>query len=214
MSLIVNEIFYSLQGESLFAGFPCVFVRLTGCNLRCSYCDTRYAYEEGKSMSIEEIVKQAVDYRCRLVEITGGEPLVQDDAPQLIHAFIVHGCTVLLETNGSMDIGRVDSRCVRIMDIKCPGSGESHKNRLSNLKLLSPRDQVKFVLTDRLDYEFAKDMIASTWGSSPPAPVLFSPAHQRLNPAELAEWMLNDRANARLHLQLHKFLWPDIQKSR
>jgi 7-carboxy-7-deazaguanine synthase len=165
-------------------------------------------------MDIEKILDLVAAYHCRLVEITGGEPLIQDDAPELIRKLIMNGYTVLLETNGSIDIGGVDPRCVKIVDIKCPGSGESHKNRLSNLKLLSPHDQIKFVLTDRLDYEYAKNIMATSWDPAPPVPVFFSPAHQRLNPAELAEWMLEDHLNARLQLQIHKILWPDVEKGR
>jgi 7-carboxy-7-deazaguanine synthase len=148
------------------------------------------------------------------VEITGGEPLIQEHTPELIRRFINIGHTVLLETNGSIDIGCADPGCIKIVDIKCPGSGESHKNNLSNLKILSPHDQIKFVLTDRTDYEFAKEIMVSQWPAAPPIPVFFSPAHQRLNPADLAEWMLGDRINARLHMQLHKILWPTMEKSR
>jgi 7-carboxy-7-deazaguanine synthase len=148
------------------------------------------------------------------VEITGGEPLIQEHTPELIRRFINTGHTVLLETNGSIDIGCADPGCIKIVDIKCPGSGESHKNNLSNLKILSPHDQIKFVLTDRTDYEFAKEIMVSQWPAAPPIPVFFSPAHQRLNPADLAEWMLGDRINARLHMQLHKILWPTMEKSR
>jgi 7-carboxy-7-deazaguanine synthase len=214
MNLIVNEIFYSIQGESLFAGIPCVFVRLTGCNLRCSYCDTRYAYEDGFAMSIEDILSRVASYQCPMVEISGGEPLIQEGAPYLIRRLILKGYTVLLETNGSMDIGDIDPECVKIIDVKCPGSGESHKNNLANLNRLSPHDQVKFVLTDRKDYDFAKNVIASAWNKPPPVALLFSPAYHRLDPAELAQWMLNDRLNVRLHLQLHKTLWPGTDKGR
>jgi 7-carboxy-7-deazaguanine synthase len=214
MHLIVNEIFYSLQGESLFAGLPCVFIRLTGCNLRCSYCDTQYAYVDGHAMSVEQILSHVAGYHCPLVEITGGEPLIQENTPELIHRLICNRYTVLLETNGSIGIGCVDSGCIKIVDIKCPGSGESHKNHLPNLNLLLPHDQVKFVLTDPMDYEFAKHIIHSTWGLHPPVPIFFSPAHHRLDPAELAEWMLKDCLNVRLHLQLHKIIWPGIEKGR
>jgi 7-carboxy-7-deazaguanine synthase len=213
MHLIVNEIFYSIQGESLFTGLPCVFVRLTGCNLRCSYCDTRYAYDDGKRMSMDEIINYVASYQCPLVEITGGEPLIQDGTPVLISRLILQGFTVLLETNGSMDIGKVDPGCIKIMDVKCPGSKESDKNNLSNLKLLSSHDQVKFILTDRKDYDFAKNVIEMI-RNRPSVPILFSPSYKLLDPTELAEWMLNDRVKARLHLQLHKILWPDIERGR
>jgi 7-carboxy-7-deazaguanine synthase len=213
MNLIVSEIFYSIQGESLFAGLPCVFVRLTGCNLRCSYCDTRYAYDGGETLSLDEITYRAASFRCSLIEITGGEPLLQEGTPELIHKLIRMGYTVLIETNGSLDIGKIDPCCIKIVDVKCPGSGESHRNNLSNLNLLSPLDQVKFILTDRKDYDFAKTIIDMTW-NTPPVPIFFSPVHQCLDPAELARWMLDDRLNVRLHLQLHKILWPGIEKGR
>jgi 7-carboxy-7-deazaguanine synthase len=214
MQLVVNEIFYSIQGESLFAGLPCVFVRLTGCNLRCSYCDTRYAYEDGDPMSIEVILNRVSAFQCPLIEITGGEPMIQEGTPELIRRLIQKCYTVLLETNGSLDISKVAPKCFKIMDVKCPGSGASHKNNFANLKLLSPNDQVKFVLTDRMDYEFAKQIISSSWPVDPPVHILFSPAHKRLEPAELAEWVLHDRLHVRLHLQLHKILWPGIEKGR
>ncbi|MDO9265171.1 MAG: radical SAM protein [Desulfosalsimonadaceae bacterium] len=212
--LKINEIFYSIQGESLYAGLPCVFVRLTGCNLRCIYCDTVYAYDEGSEMTIESIVERIAQYPCRLVEVTGGEPLCQDAAPHLISRMIDAGYTVLLETNGSMDIRPVDARCIKIMDVKCPGSGASEKNNLNNLKYLSANDQVKFVITDACDYEFAKHVIRSTVLASQPMAVLFSPAHTMMDPATLAEWILMDGLNVRLQLQLHKLLWPHDSKGR
>ncbi len=214
MGLLVNEIFYSIQGESLFAGLPCVFIRLMGCNLRCSYCDTQYAYHNGRVMEMEAILQEVFRFQCPLVEITGGEPLIQKQTPALIQRLIQQGYTVLLETNGSMDIGGVDPRCVRIVDVKCPGSGESHRNNGAILRHLTGHDQVKFVLTNRNDYEFAKQWIASAWDSHPPVPILFSPAHPYLDPSVLAEWILQDQINVRLHLQLHKLIWPDSHKGR
>jgi 7-carboxy-7-deazaguanine synthase len=209
MNLKVNEIFYSIQGESTYAGLPCTFVRLSGCNLRCAYCDTRYAYDRGDLMSVEEIMAQVASFRCPLVEITGGEPLLQEGTPQLIKRLLDKGNTVLLETNGSMDIGRVDPGCIKIMDIKCPGSGESGKNDLNNLKRLSPHDQVKFIITGREDYAFAKRLIRSDdWPRGFAGAVLFSPAHKAMPPATLAEWILKDHLKVRLQLQLHKILWP------
>ncbi|MFZ2631329.1 MAG: radical SAM protein [Desulfosalsimonadaceae bacterium] len=213
-TLKINEIFYSIQGESLYAGLPCVFVRLSGCNLRCVYCDTRYAYEMGAEMAIESIMEQIAQYPCRLVEVTGGEPLCQDAAPHLISRLIDAGYTVLLETNGSMDIRQVDDRCIKIMDVKCPGSGASENNNLYNLKYLSANDQVKFVITDARDYEFAKHVIRSTVLASKPIAVLFSPAHTMMDPATLAEWILMDGLDVRLQLQLHKLLWPHDSKGR
>ena len=214
MSLKVNEIFYSIQGESLYAGFPCVFVRLTGCNLRCSYCDTTYAYENGTILSIAEILGRINAYHCRIVEITGGEPLCQQNTPALVDALLSAGYTVLMETNGSKDIRMVDSRCIKILDIKCPGSGESHQNDLENLNRLGPADQIKFVITDRTDYNFAKNILREKWRDRFPVPVLFSAAVPSLLPVQLAEWMLADRLPVRLQVQLHKILWPDEDKGR
>jgi 7-carboxy-7-deazaguanine synthase len=223
MHLNISEIFYSIQGESLYAGLPCVFVRLSGCNLRCAYCDTPYAYNDGTAMSIDEILDRVDGFSCPLVEITGGEPLLQDAAPALVDALLAKRYLVLMETNGSMDINRVSKKCVRIVDIKCPGSGHMDQNDLANLKRLSPVDQLKFVLTGRTDYEFARDLIVDTWQqdtlpvSMPipvPVPILFSPVHGRLKPAELAEWILADHLNVRLHLQMHKLLWPEAARGR
>lgn len=209
MNLTINEIFYSIQGESLYAGLPCVFIRLTGCNLRCFYCDTRYAYEEGQVLSVDHIMDRLLPYACRLVEITGGEPLIQPGTPALITQLLNNGYTVLMETNGTKDIRMADSRCIKILDIKCPGSGESDKNDLENLNRLGPNDQVKFVITDQSDYEFAKNLILDTWNSPFPVPILFSVAAPALAPAVLAEWILADTLAVRLQVQLHKILWPN-----
>ncbi len=214
MNLKINEIFYSIQGESLYAGLPCIFIRLTGCNLRCSYCDTRYAYEEGHFMSIKEIFDHLSQYHCNLVEITGGEPLCQNATPFLITQLIEKGYTVLIETNGSKDIGIVDSRCIKIIDIKCPGSGESRKNDLENLNRLSISDQLKFIITDKQDYEYAKKIIHSAWPVPYPVPVLFSAVDPLLDHAILAEWILADNLPVRLQVQLHKILWPNEDKGR
>jgi 7-carboxy-7-deazaguanine synthase len=206
--LKVNEIFYSIQGESSYAGRPCVFVRLTGCNLRCSYCDTRYAYEEGKYLDIEEIIKGVMSYRCMLVEITGGEPLMQKDTPLLIQKLLDMGFEVLLETNGSMDISVIDDRCVKILDIKCPSSGEAKRNYLDNLKRLQPKDEIKFAIGSREDYDYAKKILSfidrADGNSKPP---LFSPVHGRLNPELLAQWILADHLDVRMQIQLHKIIW-------
>ncbi|MCK5784362.1 MAG: radical SAM protein [Desulfobacterales bacterium] len=214
MNLKVNEIFYSIQGESLYAGLPCLFVRLTGCNLRCVYCDTRYAYDDGQFMSVSDIVDHLSSYACRLVEITGGEPLCQNGTAELISQLLDNSYTVLLETNGSKDINVVDPRCIRIVDIKCPGSGESEKNDLKNLNRLTKNDQVKFVISDRDDYKYAKDIILSHWNAPFPVPILFSAVHQALSPELLAQWILEDNLNVRLQVQLHKVLWPDDEKGR
>jgi 7-carboxy-7-deazaguanine synthase len=212
MTLLVNEIFYSIQGESIHSGRPCIFVRLTGCNLRCSYCDTRYAYEQGVDMEITEIINRIDAYPCRLVEITGGEPLLQSQTPILIHRLLENGYEVMLETNGSLDISRVDGRCIKIVDIKCPTSGESNKNDLGNLKRLGSKDQVKFVIGDRSDYEYAKVTMGSISPDFPEEQILFSPVSERIPPSRLAEWILEDNLNVRLHLQLHNIIWPDKKR--
>ncbi len=213
MQLKVNEIFYSIQGESSYAGKPCAFIRLTGCNLRCSYCDTKYAYHRGKDMDLKQIMKKIVSYGCPLVEITGGEPLLQQDTPHLAKHLLDTGYDVLLETNGSQDINRVDRRCVRIVDIKCPSSGEMESNDLKNLDRLTLGDEIKFVIGDRKDYEYAKDVLTSIkLAGSPRFPVHLSPSFGRIQPKELAAWILDDRLNVRLHLQLHKYIWGAEQK--
>jgi 7-carboxy-7-deazaguanine synthase len=209
MTLLVNEIFYSIQGESTYSGRPCIFVRLTGCNLRCSYCDTRYAYEQGITMEITEIMNRIAAYPCRLVEITGGEPLLQGQTPSLIYRLLENGYEVMLETNGSLDISRVDGRCIKIVDIKCPSSGECDKNDLENLKRLGCKDQVKFVIGNRKDYEYAQETMESISPDFPEEQILFSPVSEKIPPSLLAEWILEDHLNVRLHLQLHKIIWPD-----
>jgi len=209
MPLIVNEIFHSIQGESTYSGRPCTFIRLTGCNLRCSYCDTKYAYEDGAKMEIDEIMHRIAAYKCPLVEITGGEPLLQNKTPLLILKLLETGYTVMMETNGSFDISRVDERCIRIVDIKCPSSNESEKNDLGNLKRLNPKDQIKFVVGNREDYMYAKNIITSHCLDILEDHILFSPVDGIVSPADLAGWILEDNLNARLHLQLHKIIWPN-----
>ena len=212
MTLLINEIFYSIQGESLYNGLPCVFVRLTGCNLRCSYCDTRYAYEEGREMELAEILQKVAAYRCPLIEITGGEPLLQDDTPLLISKLLEKGYEVMMETNGTFDISIIDKRCIKIVDIKCPASGESDKNDLENLKRLNQKDQVKFVIGSREDYEYAKNITKLIPPELPEKNILFSPVFGKIACAEFAKWILEDNLNIRLHLQLHKIIWPDEQR--
>lgn len=208
MSLTVSELFYSLQGESLYAGLACGFVRLAGCNLRCAYCDTRYAHAGGTTMELTDIIDRVSKFGCSLVEITGGEPLLQKETPLLIENLLSAGYKVLLETNGTLDISRVNTSCIKIVDIKCPSSGESLKNDPDNLKRLSSRDQVKFVLSDRNDYLFAKQL-ARQISAIPADHILFSPVHGALAPSELGRWILEDRLPVRLHLQLHKILWKE-----
>jgi 7-carboxy-7-deazaguanine synthase len=212
MPLIVNEIFNSIQGESLYAGLPCTFIRLAGCNLRCSYCDTKYAYEEGKSFEAPDIMKKISSYKCRMVEITGGEPLLQTETPHLITKLLECGYKVLLETNGTIDTGLIDERCVKIIDIKCPGSGESGKNNFDNLKRLHLQDQIKFVITGRDDYEYAKDIIKLIPEWFLMENILISPVQGKINFAELAKWILEDGLDVRFHVQLHKIIWPDTER--
>ncbi|MBU1183065.1 MAG: radical SAM protein [Proteobacteria bacterium] len=212
MSLVVNEIFNSIQGESLYAGLRCTFIRLAGCNLRCSYCDTRYAYEEGISLTMTDILDKISGYECPLVEITGGEPLIQNETPLLITNLIENGYKVLLETNGTIDISGVDERCVKIVDIKCPGSGESGKNILVNLNSLNAKDQIKFVITNLEDYEYAKDIIKQIPGRFLKENILISPVPGKMAFSGLANRILEDKLMVRFHIQLHKIIWPDINR--
>jgi 7-carboxy-7-deazaguanine synthase len=206
--LKVNEIFYSIQGESSSAGRACVFVRLTGCNLRCRYCDTTHAYQDGEDLEIGDIINRVAAHQCTLVEITGGEPLIQDETPSLIRRLLERGYEVLLETNGTMDISTVDDRCVKIVDVKCPSSGEADKNDPLNLTRLTDRDEIKFVIGGREDYDYAKNILARIQlEPSSSAKVLFAPVFGALEPSVLAEWILQDRLNVRLQLQLHKYIW-------
>jgi len=212
MSLIVNEIFNSIQGESIYAGLPCTFIRLTGCNLRCSYCDTEYAYNEGTSLTITDIIDKVSGYECPLVEITGGEPLLQNETPQLIINLIENNYIVLLETNGTIGISHIDERCIKIVDIKCPASGESGKNILDNLNRLNVKDQVKFVISNHEDYEYAKDIIKQIPGGFLRENILFSPVSGKIEFSDLANRILEDKLMVRFHIQLHKIIWPDIDR--
>ncbi|MBC8246454.1 MAG: radical SAM protein [Deltaproteobacteria bacterium] len=212
MALLINEIFYSIQGESTYAGVPCMFIRLSGCNLRCTYCDTREAYEPGRPMTVSAILKTLEGINPFWVAVTGGEPLLQPETPELIDAMMARGYQVILETNGSFDIGVVHPGCKKIVDIKCPSSGEQDRNDLGNLNRLAPDDQVKLVMGDRGDYEFAKEMAHRIGPKLPGSQILFSPIHGALEPAELADWILKDRIHVRIHLQLHKIIWPGTEK--
>ena len=210
--LTINEIFHSIQGESTHTGRPCVFVRLTACDLRCSWCDTPYAFTEGSKMTIDAVVSRVEQYGCDLVEITGGEPLLQRDVYPLMRQLLGSGRTVMVETGGHHSIKDVPAEVIRIVDVKCPGSGESERNHWENLTLLTTRDEVKFVLKDRTDYEFARDIVRRHDLASRTAAVLFSPVHDVLAAKELAAWILEDRLPVRLQLQAHKFIWsPDTR---
>ncbi|MEN8257349.1 MAG: radical SAM protein [Thermodesulfobacteriota bacterium] len=213
-SLQISELFYSIQGESSYAGFPCLFIRLAGCNLRCTYCDAKYTYEEaGRQMSLQEVLDFVNESPVRLVEITGGEPLLQEQVYPLMEALLDDDRTVLLETNGSIGLEKVPAGVVKIMDIKCPGSGMDDMNHLANIKQLAGKDEVKFVLRSRQDYQWAVDCIRKhmtyAFDSLAKGPkILFSPVTNDLNPAELAAWILEDTLPIRLQIQLHTVLWP------
>ncbi len=205
--MTVNEIFHSIQGESTYAGRPCVFVRLTGCDLRCSWCDTPYAFNEGRKMTVDAVLQQVEEYSSPLVEVTGGEPLLQEDVYALMERLLDRGRTVLLETGGQIDVSRVPGAVIKVMDVKCPGSGESDKNEWANIDRLGSRDQVKFVIKDRTDYEFAREIVSRHALERRCAAVLFSPVHGVLDPKALSEWILEDRLPVRLQLQIHKHIW-------
>lgn len=205
--LTINEIFHSIQGESTHVGQPCVFVRLTACDLRCRWCDTPYAFHEGRKMSVDEVMADVEARGCPVVEVTGGEPLLQADVYPLMQRLLDAGKTVLIETGGHRSIAQVPAGVVRIMDIKCPGSGESARNDWSNLALLTPTDEVKFVLADRVDYEFARDIVVRESLIGRVAAVLFSPVHGALDAKQLAEWVIADRLEVRVQLQMHKYIW-------
>jgi 7-carboxy-7-deazaguanine synthase len=205
--LTVFEIYPSIQGESTHAGRPCVFVRLAACDLRCSWCDTPYAFTGGRKMSVDEVVARVADLRVPLVELTGGEPLLQREAVPLMARLLDAGHEVLLETGGHISIADVPEAVVRIVDVKCPGSGEASKMHWPNLERLRPHDEVKFVLQDRADYEYARDVVARHGLTRRVAAVLFSPVFGVLDPRTLAAWILEDRLTVRLQLQQHKYIW-------
>lgn len=208
--LRITEIFYSLQGEARTVGFPTVFVRLTGCPLRCGYCDTEYAFTGGGWMRLDDILAQVGRYTPHFVTVTGGEPLAQPECRELLRQLCDLGYEVSLETSGALDIADIDPRVSIVMDLKAPGSGEASKNRYENIALLDRKDQVKFVVGDRADYEWSCARIAQ-YRLNQRCEVLFSPVHGQLNPTELAEWILADRLPVRMQIQLHKLLWSDAR---
>ena len=210
LSLKVSEIFFSLQGEASRAGLPTVFVRLSGCPLRCVWCDTEHAFSDGRRMTLTQILADVGSYATRQVCVTGGEPLAQKNCLPLLAALCDAGHEVCLETSGALDISAVDARVSRIVDLKAPGSGESAKNRWANLALLTMRDELKFVIKDRVDYEWARQTITEHRLDAV-CPLLFSPVQGEIDPTALAEWILADRLPARFQLQLHKLLWGNMR---
>jgi len=205
--LLVNEIYYSLQGESTYAGRPCVFVRLAGCHLRCTYCDSSHAHEHGTQRSVAQVVDAVLACDCPLVEVTGGEPLLQEGTHELLRTCADRGLTVLLETNGAMDLARVDPRVVKIVDLKCPSSGECDPAHLGNIQHLTDRDEAKFVIGTRDDYEWARTVVVDHDLASR-CTVLVGVVFGRLDPRRLVEWVLDDHLPVRLQLQMHKYIWP------
>ncbi len=207
----INEIYQSIQGESTYAGLPCVFIRTSGCNLRCRWCDTEYAFEGGETNSIERILETVADFGCRLVEVTGGEPLLQEDTFALISALLDKDYHVLIETSGAIPIKNLDSRAVIILDIKCPGSGMTSTMHWDNLNHLKEQDEVKFVIADQSDYEWSKTTI-ETHQTLQGKTIHFSPVFGEMDPRQLADWILKDRLPVRLQIQLHKHIWDPSMK--
>jgi len=202
----ITEIFFSIQGESTRAGEPCIFVRLTGCSLRCGYCDTKYSYAGGREMELEEVLASVSGYPAGLVEVTGGEPLEQEEVYPLMNALLSRGYSVMLETGGHVNIARVPKAVKKIIDIKCPDSREGHSICWENIALAEPHDEFKFVISSRVDYEWSRGIYRESLRTKA-NPVLFSPSHDELKPEDLARWILDDGLAVRLQLQIHKYIW-------
>jgi 7-carboxy-7-deazaguanine synthase len=209
--MVITEIFKSIQGESTFAGLPCIFVRFTGCNLRCHWCDTAYAFHGGQKMNVEDVLAKVRQLGGKLVELTGGEPLLQDDVHPLAEQLLGEGFQVLVETSGERYIGKLPRAAVRVVDVKCPGSGEGESFCADNLQALERKDQIKFVIADENDYRYASDFMHQHDLRSRVDEVILSPVFGQLHPRQLAEWILRDKLDVRLGLQIHKFIWdPDM----
>ena len=211
MNLKINEIYYSIQGESSFTGLPCIFIRLTYCNLRCSYCDSEYTFYEGNDMSINQILDKIREYPCKLVEVTGGEPLVQKECIELLQKLVELNYNVLLETSGSLTIKNVPNQVINIIDFKCPTSNMEKKNLWDNINYLKNGDEVKFVIGDREDYDWAKRKIKK-YGIEDKCSILMSPSYNQIQEKELVKWILEDNLNVRFQIQLHKKIWPEEEK--
>jgi 7-carboxy-7-deazaguanine synthase len=210
----INEIFYSIQGESTFAGKPCAFIRLAGCNLRCSYCDTEYAFSDGIKMSIPEILHEIEAYPTNLALVTGGEPMLQPAVHDLFDSLLGKSYTVLVETGGHMPLASVDPRVHKIVDFKCPSSGMEGHNDYGNIRYLTSGDELKFAVSDRSDFDWACDLIRRNRESIKVGNILFSPVHGIVALADLAEWILNSGLDVRIQIQLHKIIWPDIKRGK
>ena len=208
--MVITEIFKSIQGESTFAGLPCVFIRLTGCNLRCHWCDTAYAFHGGRKMTVDEVMERVHKLGCKLVEVTGGEPLLQEDVYPLTEQLLSEGYRVLVETSGERYVGRLPRAAIKVLDVKCPGSGEGGNFCVDNLGALERKDQVKFVIADEIDYRYTRNFMFQHDLRSRVNEVILSPVFGQLHPRQLAEWILRDGLEVRLGLQIHKFIWdPD-----
>jgi len=207
----INEIYFSIQGESSFTGLPCIFIRTTYCNLRCHYCDTKYSYDEGSDMSIDDIMIAISKYPSKLLEITGGEPLLQSDINDLVDRLLSENYTILCETSGSLDIDLISNKVHRIIDLKTPDSGEVDKNHYESIEKLTDRDEIKFVICSRKDYDWSKGII-SKYKLTDKVTVLMSPEHDNMNAKDLAEWILEDGLTVRMQIQIHKFIWNSKER--
>ena len=211
MKLKINEIFYSIQGESSYTGLPCIFIRLTYCNLRCSYCDTEYAFHNGSDMLINQILKHIDKYPANLVMVTGGEPLLQKDCISLMDELLKNKYSVMLETSGSLPLNKVPKKVVKIVDFKCPTSNMKHKNNWNIITDIDKKDEIKFVIGNREDYNWSKDMIKE-YDLDKICPILFSPVYDKINIEKLSKWILDDGLSVRLQMQLHKYIWGADKK--